>query len=686
MKPAIPCQSRLLGILVVLSWMAGVPETVFGQVPTITVDTAIQHAHEVGPAPGIFIFSRAGNTASALTVNFELSGTATRGVDYIMWEPSARFEPGATTAYVTVLPRNDVEREDDETIVLEVSPGPDYAVGAASTATVVIGDFGLGASFPGVFDWADSALGLQNDLIYLEARTVGGYLVIRTALNSTSMSTVQIWLDTDQNPATGDIRQGYAAGPEYRVEAFVFVAPDYQLWRLPRNQNDCGNPACPEQSIILRGPAWMESANMLVLAIPLTAIDNPSAVDVYATTNNGTTANRLVGDGDRAPDFGALDSRTGRVVVRRPSVTSSRALVDVAHDASDPRGFDLAGVQFDTIADQVFITVTWSQHVDATGFFPGATGQIVVDSDRSLLTGGFPLLDPQQGIPTWGGDMRLKFEISAFGTGITNLLLQFDGTGSGTVMFGQASNDGRWMVGGSAVWLACSTSVLDAFRKTADGVERVPGTGKFIAAVDALFNSEQGVADSLPGQHRVFDTATGRVLTPFAWDRPTVVSDPRELFGLSGVDLTGVQAEVIDAHLVVRGILASWLTSDAGNYYEILLDTDTNAFTAPLGRWNGTGADYKVEIASVDGITAAYVANLILPDGTRVVADSMLFANTSLSGLESGSFTVTIPLSAIGNPQQLLFVVTSGALWGPGRMDTAPSTPLLVETRGAETR
>ena len=229
-------------------------------------------------------------------------------------------------------------------------------------------------------------------------------------------------------------------------------------------------------------------------------------------------------------------------------------------------------------------------------------------------------------------------------------------------MFGQASNDGRWMTAGNAVWLAGSTSVVDAFVKTGSAAYRVRGNGHFIAAVDSLFNSEQGVADSLPGQAHAVDTATGAQFAPFAWVRPITIADPRELFGLSGVDFTAVQAEVIRGNLVIRGILASWLTSDAGNYYEVLLDTDLNEVTAPAGQWNGLGADYKVEIASIDGITAAYVANLVLPDGTRLIADSLLFARTSLDQTEAGSFRVTIALAALGNPQGLRFSVTSGHL------------------------
>jgi hypothetical protein len=171
------------------------------------------------------------------------------------------------------------------------------------------------------------------------------------------------------------------------------------------------------------------------------------------------------------------------------------------------------------------------------------------------------------------------------------------------------------------------------------------------------------------------------VLTPLAWGQPTVVADARELFGLAGVDLTGVQAEVVGDHLVIRGILASWLTSDTDNHYEILLDTDSNELTGPVGRWSGVGADFRVDVASVDGFTAVYLANLVLPNGTSVVADSLLFAEPSFYGLESGRFTVTIPLAAIGNPERVRFVIASGMLGGVGRMDTAPSAPVVIDTR-----
>jgi hypothetical protein len=161
--------------------------------------------------------------------------------------------------------------------------------------------------------------------------------------------------------------------------------------------------------------------------------------------------------------------------------------------------------------------------------------------------------------------------------------------------------------------------------------------------------------------------------------------DPIE-FGpfISGIDLSRVDAQVVDGHLVVRGVLTTWNSSDVDNLYEILLDTDLNPLTGELvsnGPGSFLGADYRVEVFSVDLIAPVYLARLFHPDGTVTVHEAWVAVDLSAfaGDPDPGSFTVTIPIPFLveAGPQAQLFA-TTGQFQGASRLDIAPTLPLSV--------
>src|SRR5262245_51133178 len=182
---------------------------------TVTVDPFVATADELGPSPGIFRFTRTGDVSAPLSVNFTLGGTAARGVDYQIWENTANFAAGTNAAYVSVLPRNDSLREGNESIVLTLSPGSGYTIGTANRGTVTVVDRFV-TNFRGIFDPTNS--GLAQDINYLDAAVSNGQLQIAVGVTGGwSLSTLELFLDTDQNPATGDIRAGHIGGAEFRI-------------------------------------------------------------------------------------------------------------------------------------------------------------------------------------------------------------------------------------------------------------------------------------------------------------------------------------------------------------------------------------------------------------------------------------------------------------------------------------
>lgn len=186
--------------------LAGATSPAMAADATVTVTAETPVASEEGPAPGIFKFTRTGDTSQALVVNFTLSGTASPS-DYLIWETRATFEPGANTARVAVLPVNDTIQEGDETVALTLAAGTGYGVGAPNSASVTIKDKFV-AGRAGVFDPREvNATGkplVDPDLTYLDAWIAGGQLNVQMDFSALNLfENIAVFLNTDLNAATG---------------------------------------------------------------------------------------------------------------------------------------------------------------------------------------------------------------------------------------------------------------------------------------------------------------------------------------------------------------------------------------------------------------------------------------------------------------------------------------------------
>ncbi|MBA2481214.1 MAG: pre-peptidase C-terminal domain-containing protein [Planctomycetes bacterium] len=97
-------------------------------------------ANEAGD-PGTFRISRPAAMGSALTVAYQISGSAGNGSDYASLPGSVAIAAGASSATVTVSPLQDSVFEGSETVTLTIVAGSGYVLGSApTTATVTISD------------------------------------------------------------------------------------------------------------------------------------------------------------------------------------------------------------------------------------------------------------------------------------------------------------------------------------------------------------------------------------------------------------------------------------------------------------------------------------------------------------------------------------------------------------------
>ncbi len=108
--------------------------------PAVTLSVTDDLAPESASDAGEFVFERVGSTAGSLTVHYQVSGTATNGVDYSTLSGTAIIPAGSSSILVPIAAIDDGDVEGDETITATISPDSGYIVGTSSNGTIKIAD------------------------------------------------------------------------------------------------------------------------------------------------------------------------------------------------------------------------------------------------------------------------------------------------------------------------------------------------------------------------------------------------------------------------------------------------------------------------------------------------------------------------------------------------------------------
>ena len=133
--------------------------------PVVTVAATDAVAGE--PANnGQYTLTRTGSTASALTVNIAMNGTATNGADYTAIPTTVTFLAGSATAVVNLNVIDDTLVEGTETAILNVAAGVGYTVGATPSATVSIADNDEGTSVTLASNYSGVSENGKTNLVY----------------------------------------------------------------------------------------------------------------------------------------------------------------------------------------------------------------------------------------------------------------------------------------------------------------------------------------------------------------------------------------------------------------------------------------------------------------------------------------------------------------------------------------
>ena len=161
--------------------------------PLVGIAAQTANTVEGSATPGVFRLSRTGSTASDLTLNYAISGTATNTTDYATLSGVATIAAGQTFVDVTVAANTDLLTEGNETTILTLAAPSGYAIAGSSSATVTIADPTVsiaaqtantleGSATPGVFRLSRTG-STASDLTL-------NYAISGTATNTTDYPTL----------------------------------------------------------------------------------------------------------------------------------------------------------------------------------------------------------------------------------------------------------------------------------------------------------------------------------------------------------------------------------------------------------------------------------------------------------------------------------------------------------------
>ncbi|NCS55056.1 MAG: hypothetical protein GPJ23_23575 [Microcystis aeruginosa G13-05] len=171
--------------------------------PTVSLAVSPASVTEDGTNNLVYTFTRTGNTASPLTVNFNVSGNATFNNDYSQsgadsfsgTSGSITFAAGSNTATLTIDPTADTIFEQDETVGLTLVSSANYNRGTTNTVTSTIINDDVNA---GVLSFSSSQFSVNED------GTVVNAVTINRAGNNTGAVSVTLSLSSGTATAGSD--------------------------------------------------------------------------------------------------------------------------------------------------------------------------------------------------------------------------------------------------------------------------------------------------------------------------------------------------------------------------------------------------------------------------------------------------------------------------------------------------
>jgi len=254
---------------------------------------------------GKFYFSRAASTASAITVHYAVSGTATSGADYTALPGTVVIAANSTGTYVNLTPVDDNIAEGTETVIVTILPDAAYGIEIPS-AVINIADNDAG--FTSNVGFAATSVVKQED--------AGTFMIDLTRTGSTA-GTVTVEYGVQSGTALG-------SGVDFVCPpGVVTFAPGETVKSLPFTIIDDNIPEDVETVILqlrnANGAAITTAASQFTVLI----LDNEPRVTIEATD-----------------PFAYETGKTAQFTVRRYGTTVGALVVPITVSGTATSGVD----------------------------------------------------------------------------------------------------------------------------------------------------------------------------------------------------------------------------------------------------------------------------------------------------------------------------------------------------------
>ncbi len=415
-----PDETIILTVTDAAAYDVGTPAAATGTIVNDDTDVSVAvspgSVNEDGTTNLVYTFTRSGVTSGALTVNFDVSGTAAFNTDYNQ-SGAASFDAtsgtvtiadGASTATVTVDPTDDTTVEPDETIILTVTDAAAYDVGtpAAATGTITNDDVNsvvsLAINDPSISEGDSGSVNLD-------------FTVTRSG--DDTLSAITVAYNTSDNTAT--------AGSDYTATSGTVTIPS--------------GAATATISVPVLGDSNIETnEEFFVNLTGITNVTGPAATLAAKTdfTAGTTPFSVAIGDlnGDGRPDLAIANAGSDSVSVLLNTTTpgattpSYAAKIDFTTGTS-PRSVAIGDLNGDGRPDLAIANLSSnSVSVLLNTTAPGATTPSYA-AKTDLTTGTSPR---SVAIGDLNGDGKPDLAIANFGSASVSVLLNTTTPGATT--------------------------------------------------------------------------------------------------------------------------------------------------------------------------------------------------------------------------------------------------------------
>jgi hypothetical protein len=429
--------------------------------PSVSVAVAPASVLEDGPTNLVYTFTRTGSTANAMTVNFNVGGTAsftepdytqTGAATFTATNGTVVIPSGSSTAMVTIDPSADTTVEPDETVNLTVASGTGYTVGSPSAASGTITNDDTNVSVA-VSPGAVAEDGATN-LVYTFTRngvtssaltvnfSVGGSATFGVSPNdytqtgattfTTTTGSVTFGAGSSTATVTVDPEADSTVEPDETVVLTVSAGTGYNV----------GAPASASGTII------NDDTDVSVAVSPASVAEDGATNLVYTFTRNGVTSGALT------VNFSVGGSATFGVSPNDYTQTGATTFTTTTGSVTFGAGSSTATVTINPEADT---TVEPDETVDLTvtsgaGYnigSPSSASATITNDDTDVSVAVSPSSVAEDGAT------NLVYTFTR--TGVTSGALTVNFSVGGSATFGASPND--YTQTGAATFTTTSGSV-----------------------------------------------------------------------------------------------------------------------------------------------------------------------------------------------------------------------------------